>query len=161
MIFSFPMLIKEVFHHAGQRLHSVCEENFHFHLNSCLFTKHLWPYYHQTVPAMKNIFNSRRSGFRYIPYFFTPWPTKTLGKLSFFEVVWASNQLMHVHLKLFGKSNYKFLALPNGFSSMHSCRNTFLQKKYEKFFFLSSQIVNNCTKNYIFKNIPNINTIVE
>ena len=33
--------------------------------------------------------------------FFTPWPTKTFGKLSFFEVPEVSNRPMHVQLNCF------------------------------------------------------------
>ena len=36
-----------------------------------------------------------------MPYFFTPWPTKTLGELSFFEVPEASNRPMHVQLSTY------------------------------------------------------------
>ena len=36
-----------------------------------------------------------------MPYFFTPWPTKTFGKLSFFEVPEVSNRPMHVQLNIF------------------------------------------------------------
>ena len=48
-----------------------------------------------------------------------------------------------------------------GFHQCILAETLFSKKKKTNFFFLSSQIVNNFTKNYIFKNIPNINTIVE
>ena len=58
--------------------------------------------------------NSRISGCKHskqisMRYFFSPWPTKTLGELSFFEVPEVSNRLMHLQLR---GSNYRtFLVL--------------------------------------------------
>ena len=66
--------------------------------------------------------NSRISGCKHskqisMAYFFIPWPTKTLGELSFFEVPEVSYRLLHLQLTpylyiyIFFKISYYYLQI--------------------------------------------------